>query len=283
MNPDMKARIEIRNPNTETRKKTECRNPKASRCTQQGTEWPLRQSFSGWLQLLRRPYSVFGLRPSFGLRISDFGFGAQPLLGAWMLLAMTMFPLAARSADTNTPAPSARPKDAEAQADTFARYAMPGPEHKVLDRMAGSWDTLTRYWPTPNAEPVEAKGTSQRKWILDGRFLLEEIDGGNLVLPFKGLALYGYDAFEQKHTSAWVDTMNTSILTNLGTYDRTNDVVNFTGQYKDPWTGARKKERGVTRFVSKDKHVLEIYPTEPDGKEFKMLEITYTRRAPASK
>jgi len=158
---------------------------------------------------------------------------------------------------------------------------MPGPEHKLLDRMAGSWDTLTRYWPAPDAELVESKGTSQRKWILDGRFLMEELDGGNLALPFRGLGLYGYDAFERKHTSAWVDTMNTSILTNLGTYDKTNDMVNFIGQYKDPWTGTRKPERGVTRFLGNDKHVLEIHVTEPNGKEFKMLEITYTRQ-PAS-
>ena len=194
-----------------------------------------------------------------------------------------MFTVAVHSADTNSLAPSAHPKDAEDQANTFARYAMPGPQHKVLDRMAGDWDTLTRYWAAPGAEPVEAKGTSHRKWILDGRFLLEELDGGNLVLPFRGLALYGYDAFEQKHTSAWVDTMNTSILTNLGTYDQAKDVVNFTGRYKDPWSGTQKKERGVTRFLSKDKHVLEIHMTEPDGKEFKMLEITYTRQAAREK
>jgi hypothetical protein len=204
-------------------------------------------------------------------------------------LAVAIFITTAHAADTNTPsAPGLQPtkdthraQDAESQAETFAHYAMPGPEHKLLDRMAGSWNTLTRYWPAPDAELVESKGTSQRKWILDGRFLMEELDGGNLALPFRGLGLYGYDAFERKHTSAWVDTMNTSILTNLGTYDKTNDVVNFTGQYKDPWTGTRKPERGVTRFLGNDKHVLEIHVTEPNGKEFKMLEITYTRQ-PAS-
>jgi hypothetical protein len=204
----------------------------------------------------------------------------NPNLKLAFLLLSALVPLpAVRGADTNSPAPATRPGDAEAQADTFARYAMPGPEHKVLEVMAGDWETVARYWPAPKAEPVEAKGTSHRKWILEGRFLMEELDGGNLVLPFSGLALYGYDAFEQKYTSAWVDTLNTSILTNLGDYDRTNNVVNFNGQYKDPWTGARKKERGVMRFVSKDKQVLEIHVTEAGGKEFEMLEVVYTRRA----
>jgi hypothetical protein len=168
-------------------------------------------------------------------------------------------------------------KDPESQVETLVRFAMPGPEHRLLDRMAGNWKTVTRYWMAAGVEPVESDGTSQRKWVLDGRFLMEEFDGGNLALPFRGLGLFGYDNFEKKYTSAWVDTMNTSILTNLGDYDKAGDLVNFIGQYKDPWTGIRKKERGITRFTSKDRHRLEIHITEPDGKEFKMLEITYTR------
>ena len=207
---------------------------------------------------------------------------ARPWRFSILLAASLVTGISLLAADS-IPTPSKpAPKDDESAADTFARYAMPGVEHKRLDQMAGSWDTLTRYWAALGAEPVEAKGTSQRKWILDGRFLMEELDGGDLALPFRGVGLFGFDAFEQKHTSAWVDTMNTSILTNLGTYDKTNNVVNFTGEYKDPWTGTKKKERGVTRFLGKDKHALEIYVTEPDGKEFKMLEITYTRK-PAGK
>ncbi len=174
----------------------------------------------------------------------------------------------------------AKGRDVESQIESLARYAMPGKEHQVLDRLAGTWNTVTRYWAKRGDEPVEAKGTSNRKWILDGRFLMEELDGGNLALPFRGVGLFGYDAFEKKYNSAWVDSMNTSITANLGTYDRTADAVSFSGQYKDPWTGTKKAERGVTRFINKDQHALELYLTEPDGKEFKTLEITYTRKTP---
>jgi len=174
----------------------------------------------------------------------------------------------------------AKGKDAETQIETLIRYAMRGKEHELLGRLAGTWDTVTRYRAKPGDEPVEAKGTSARKWILDGRFLMEELDAGNLALPFRGVGLFGYDAFEKKYNSAWVDSMNTSITANLGTYDKATDAVSFSGHYKDPWTGTKKPERGVTRFVSQDKHVLELYVTEPDGKEFKTLEITYTRKAP---
>ena len=209
-----------------------------------------------------------------------FALGA--LLGVALLINRVVFaevpatnslPAAKKNGDL-----SSKPNP-ESQIETLVRYAMPGKEHKLLNRMAGHWETLTRYWMAPGVEPVESKGTSTRKWILEERFLMEELDGGNLALPFHGLGLYGYDAFERKYTSAWVDTMNTSILTNLGTSEQTNDVVNFAGQYNDPWTGTKKKERGVIRFLGQDRHILELHITEPDGKEFKMLEITYTRKA----
>jgi hypothetical protein len=213
-------------------------------------------------------------------------------LQAGVLFICLVFAGVLRSADAPSPAtptPSGpRPKppaedaaDTDLQIEKLIQYVMPGKAHALLERMAGRWETRTRYWMKPGAEPVESKGTSTRKWILERRFLLEELDGGNLALPFQGVGLYGYDAFEQQYTSAWVDTMSTAILTNLGRYDKTNDLVQFTGQYKDPWSGRKKPNRGVTRFVSSDQHVLELHVTEPDGREFKMLEITYTRAASA--
>lgn len=179
--------------------------------------------------------------------------------------------------DSDSDPGPARSGDVMDQLDNLTRYAMPGKAHELLQQMEGQWITRTRYRMNPSVDPVEAQGTSQRKWILEGRFLLEELDGGDLGLPFRGMGLYGFDAFEQKYTSAWVDTMNTAIMNNLGVYDTTNQLVRFVGLYKDPWTGLRKKNRGVTRFLGPDKQVLELHITEPDGTEYKMLEITYTR------
>jgi hypothetical protein len=194
-----------------------------------------------------------------------------------------------RAADTtNSTASAVKPSatgpgkaNAESAVDTLVRYAMPGPEHKLLNRIAGQWTVVVRYWMAAGAEPVESKGTCTRKWILGERFLLEELDGGNLALPFQGLGLYGYDSFEAKYTSAWLDTMNTSILTNLGTFDEAQAVVNFVGQYKDPWTGTKKNERGVLRFLGPDLHRLELHLSEKEGQEFKMLEMVYSRKTSA--
>ena len=52
----------------------------------------------------------------------------------------------------------------------------------------------------------------------------------------------------------------------------------FVGRHGDPWTGTKRNTHGVTRFVSDDRHVLELYEPGTDGKEFKVLEITYTKQ-----
>ena len=167
--------------------------------------------------------------------------------------------------------------DTESLVDTWVRYAMPGDHHKLLSKMAGRWNMAVRYRMNSEMPVVESKGTCERKWILGKRFLLEEFDGGNLALPFQGLAIYGYDSFEQRYTSVWVDTMSTAITTNLGTCRDSCKLIAFVGRHGDPWTGTKRPSRGVTRFVNDNQHVLELYEPDSDGKEFKILEIVYRR------
>lgn len=161
--------------------------------------------------------------------------------------------------------------------ETMVRYAMPAPQHRLLDRMAGKWKTHVKYQMTADAPVVESEGNCERKWVLGNRFLLEEFDGGDLALPFQALAIYGYDRFEQKYTSAWIDSLTTAITTYLGTCKDPCDVINFVGQHGDPWTGQKRPSRGVTRFVSDKQHTVELYESGGDGREYRVLEINYTR------
>jgi len=176
----------------------------------------------------------------------------------------------------------AEPEDtasaSELLVDNWVRYAMPGEHHKLLEKMAGSWSMTIKYQMNAETPAVESQGTCERRWILGKRFLLEEFDGGSLGLPFQGLAIYGYDAFEKKYTSVWIDTMSTAITTNLGTCRESCQWIDFVGRHGDPWTGAVRSSRGGTRFVDDDHHVLELHEPDASGKEFKILEIVYARK-----
>ena len=170
---------------------------------------------------------------------------------------------------------------AESLVDTWVQYAMPGRHHQLLGKMVGSWNMAVKYRMDSGSEEVESEGSCQREWILGNRFVFEEFDGGSLALPFKGMAIYGYDAFEQKYTSVWVDTTSTAMTTSLGVCRDGCEVIAFTGRHGDAWTGIKRPSRGVTRLISDDEHVLELYEPGTDGKEFRVLEIRYTRKPPS--
>ena len=174
--------------------------------------------------------------------------------------------------------PESDGSQAESLVDNWVQYALPGEHHELLEQMAGSWNMTIEYRMTSETPVVESQGTCERKWILGKRFLLEEFDGGSLGLPFQGLAIYGYDSFEKKYTSMWVDTMSTAITTNLGTCEDGCKLIKFVGRHGDPWTGTVRPSHGVTRFVDDRRHVLELHEPDSSGKEFKILEIVYTRR-----
>lgn len=202
------------------------------------------------------------------------------LVGAGLVAATAL--ITANVVSQDRPTTQARGEaDGDSKIETWVRYAMPTEEHALLEKLAGRWDLRVRYRMDAESEVVESAGTAERKWILGRRFLLEEFDGGSLALPFQAVAIYGYDAFERKYTSVWVDSLSTGVTTSLGTCaDEGCGQITFVGRRGDPWTGVKRHTRGVSRFVSDDEHVLELYEPDSDGTEFRVLEIVYTRAKP---
>jgi hypothetical protein len=49
------------------------------------------------------------------------------------------------------------------------------------------------------------------------------------------------------------------------------------GESIDPMTKKVCQIKEITKFISNDKYVMEMYSTM-DGKEMKMMELTYTRK-----
>jgi hypothetical protein len=179
--------------------------------------------------------------------------------------------------------PVGQPSD-EQMAEMMKRaqeYATPGEHHKHLDAMAGKWENTIRWWMQADAPAEESKGTSEFKWIFDGRYLEQTADmpaQGPGQPPFKGLGLYGYDNAKKQYVSIWLDNMGTGMMIAWGTCEQGGKVINMSGEFADPMTGqASRKFRTVTRMVDKDKFVYEMFSPGPDGKEFRMMEITYTR------
>jgi len=96
--------------------------------------------------------------------------------------------------------------------------------------------------------------------------------------PFKGIQIVGYDNFKKKYVTFWIDNSSTPFFLTSGNFDESGKVLTETGAWPDFMTGGTSEVRMVTKIVSDDKIVYEMYMIGPDGKEFKTMENTSNRK-----
>ena len=78
--------------------------------------------------------------------------------------------------------------------------------------------------------------------------------------------------------SVWADSMGTMMMWFEGDCMDAGRVTTMTSEFLDPMTGKKSKMKTVTTVQSADKMLFEGYMPGPDGKEFKSMEIVYTRQ-----
>jgi len=161
--------------------------------------------------------------------------------------------------------------------ETYKKLGMPGAPHKLLAKLAGSWNTITRSWMEPGMPPVESSGTSENRMILGGRFLHQEFVSEMMGNPFTGIGVTGYDNHTGKYVSTWMDSMGTNILFFEGTPGEDGKTITQESRYDDPFKGPMKW-RSVTKLVDENTHLFEMFGIDKTGKEEKMMEISYTRK-----
>ncbi len=163
-------------------------------------------------------------------------------------------------------------------AGAVERLGQPGEFHAKLKPLAGRWDLAVRRWKDADAPPEEAKGTSERTWILAGRYLREDLQSTLGSGAFGGMGLLGYDNVLQKFTSMWVDSSTTTMMTASGKCSADGKVLTLTGQYSDPVSGKAEAYRSIIQIEGENEHKLELLVPGSGGKEFRMLEVTYRRQ-----
>jgi len=157
----------------------------------------------------------------------------------------------------------------------------PGEPHKTFNDFVGSWETTTTLWMQgPGGPPTMTTGAAEFKIILDGRYLLQETKGEMMGMPMAGMGVTGYDNFNKKYVSFWIDNLSTAMYLSEGGYDQTGKVMSLYGKMDEPMTGEHDKNvKYVTRIISPDKFVFEVHDpviyVEPNTK---VVEVVYTRR-----
>lgn len=182
------------------------------------------------------------------------------------------------------PAAAQEPAEAPAMSEeTAARMAAwvqamtPGPQHEMLAAMAGDWDCEITMWMEPGADPMVEQFTATRRMVFGGRFLEEDVTGAFMGQPFNGRAMTGYDNITGTWWNSWIDDHTTRLMVGEGTWNEESKTWTFLFTNVDPLTGEESEGRGVTRILSADHEVHEMWE-ERDGESVKSMELVYRRK-----
>jgi hypothetical protein len=166
----------------------------------------------------------------------------------------------------------------KAEMEAYQKAGTPGEAHAALAKMAGNYDMAIKSWHDPAGPAMEEAGTATRTMALDGRVLVEDVKSQMHGQPWTGHGMHGYDNVTGKHWSTWNDSMSTGISVSEGNCDAAG-ACTFTGSWNDPVTKGKITSRMTTKWTSPTTEVFEMYVPGPDGKEFKMMEIVYTKKS----
>lgn len=147
-------------------------------------------------------------------------------------------------------------------------FPKPGPEHEMLKKWEGTWDT------TMKMMGMESKGVATYKMELGGLWLVSTFEGDLGGIKFSGRGLDSYDPAKKKFVGIWVDSMSTSPMNMEGTYDKDKKTMTMVGEGPG-FDGKPTKYRAVSEF--KDENTVNFSMYVGDGKE-PAFTILYKRR-----
>lgn len=144
----------------------------------------------------------------------------------------------------------------------------PGPEHEVLKKLEGTWDT------TMKAGGMEFKGTVTYKMEVGGLWLVSNLESDLGGQKFFGKGLDSYDTNKKKYVGIWVDSMSTSPMMMEGNYDKAKKSMTMSGEGPG-MDGKPTKYKSVTVMPDDDTINMQMYMG--DGKE-PAFTIVYKRK-----
>jgi hypothetical protein len=151
----------------------------------------------------------------------------------------------------------------------------PGAEHAVFQKDVGTWEAEVEVRPGPGAPPQRSRGVAVNRLACGGLWLVTEYKSEGT--GFEGHGLYGWDPAKKKYVGTWVDNMRTTLALAEGTWDAGSRTMTYWHELKRP-EGSVMRWREVTQTRDADTQVFRSFIPLPDGTEFEMMTITYTRR-----
>lgn len=193
-------------------------------------------------------------------------------------VTLTAAGLGAIALAADLPTKIAPPPTYQSDMEMMARAGTPGMPHRFLGFFVGEWDvavTLSR----PGSSPIQLTATAEFDWVLDGRFLQENIRGEFMGSPVAMLNYLGYDNFKERYTIARLGSNSTAIATALGYQSIDANEIVFFGTVDEPHLNLHDRTtKTIYRSLGKDRFVIEIHDLHIPDPGTKMMSMVYTRK-----
>jgi hypothetical protein len=154
----------------------------------------------------------------------------------------------------------------------------PGPEHKRLTELAGTWDYVSKLRMDPSAPWTESKGTEVIESACGGFWIVTKNNGDMMGMPMEGRQQLGYDTNKKKYVGTWIDNFGSYMTTMEGDWDEKTKTLTLHSDMFDPMSGSTVKTKMTTEHVSKDHTIFRMTFPSPDGKDFVGMEVDSKRR-----
>lgn len=187
-------------------------------------------------------------------------------------------PKIASAATPEEPQPEKSKPDAATMVKNQQEYLTPGPEHKLMASWNGTWAGEVSLWERPDAPPVKSLSTITNKMVLGGRYQQSLFKGSYHKISFEGMGTLAFDNARKTFVSTWIDNFGTGIIVSEGPWDPASKSITFRGRMTDPSTGRQVDVKEVFKPIDDHYQVMEMYTIAPDGREFKSMEIKYTKK-----
>ncbi len=156
-------------------------------------------------------------------------------------------------------------------------YMTPSDVHIMMAKWDGEWNEEIQFWMAPGATVQSMQAACVNKMVLGGRYQESKTTGSFMGMPFEGISTLGWDNARKVLVNTWVDNMGTGMIYMEGNWNDATKSAEFKGKSTDPMSGKSIDIRQVMKIVDDNTQVMEQY-TMQDGKEFKSMEIKFTRK-----
>jgi hypothetical protein len=172
------------------------------------------------------------------------------------------------------------PAKAAAVVKAMDNAMTPGDYHKRLEPMIGSFNVRVLIWVDPGKPPIESTASAVSTWVLGKRFVQTMLVGGPSDAAFNAVGYIGYDNVAKLYQAAWMDDGSTAVTLYTGGFNADGKSATMKASVTNSSTGKPTPLELRMALGADGGHVTQLWGQGFGTKNFKMMELQYTRTKP---